>query len=121
MDEDYITKETHELAKSKGIDTRACRCGGFPDCICQDKYWTQSLLHKCLMKRNLFVGVTPIRVSTAGKTGIRYTWYICNLKDETEIFDKTPLGMLTYPETVETGLQEALRLLHYKRKLFWNV
>ena len=34
MTEQLITKKTFELAKLKGFDVYTCRCGGFPECIC---------------------------------------------------------------------------------------
>jgi hypothetical protein len=62
MIEQLITKETFELAKLKGFDVYICRCGGFPDCICNHDNLlpTQAIVQKWLRdKHRLHVEVKP--------------------------------------------------------------
>lgn len=35
--EECITMETAELAKKVGFDVEICKCGGFPECICDEE------------------------------------------------------------------------------------
>ena len=50
MNEQLILLDTFKLAKERGFNIYICRCGGFPECICNhdELLPTQSLLQKWL-------------------------------------------------------------------------
>jgi hypothetical protein len=109
MTEQLITKKTFELAKLKGFDVYTCRCGGFPECICNhdELLPTQTLVQQWLREKyHLYVRVATnsitahfpmIELAEVGGTHLKGPAYIKNYE--------------TYEDALEIGLQEALKLI----------
>ena len=71
---------------------------------------TQSLLQKWLREEhNIYVSVDYLIIEVIDSKGVRFDWSIYN-KDES-IESKELIGLLTYEEALEKGLQEALKLI----------
>jgi len=105
MKEQLISFETAELAKEKGLDIKVCKCGGFPECICDNLNPTQSLLQKWLRE----VHDVNLLVDTAGIKGkyvafINSYGWIYGYINEQKIFD-------SYEDALEAALVVGLNLI----------
>lgn len=101
MTEQLISPEALELAKQKGFDVYVCRCGGFPECICNHDNLlpTQSLVQKWLREvHGLILCVTFTNI-----TGIKWGY---NIHGKNTIYTGN-----SYEECLEAGLIEALGML----------
>lgn len=107
MRDELIHIETFKLAKEKGFDIHVCRCGGYPECICEDRLPTQSLVQTWLRKKyHLYVRVATTSITThfpmielaeVGGTHLKGPAYLKNYE--------------TYEEALEVGLESALKLI----------
>lgn len=109
MIEKLVSFETGKLAREKGFDVHICRCGGFPDCICDgtDINPTQSLLQKWLRDtRNIQVYCFSTTKNGEGK----YRDYVVHV-NENILNDSRDEEYQTYEEALEAGLQFALEMI----------
>jgi len=115
MKEELIKKTTYKSAKKKGFDIRVCRCGGFPECICQDPLPTQALLQRWIRETyHVSVEVNYLTFGVKKCNG----WYYC-FKDPKK-GDRIGMreygfdlfsGFKTYESALEVGLQQALQFI----------
>jgi len=122
MREQLINLETFTLAKEKGFNIEICRCGGYPECICEDLKPTQGLLQKWIRDNYCL----HIRIETNAlfdKDDIRYSWNIFGFYDgrfrlrlmssdssmKKLYNDKEEFN--TYEEALEVALLESLKLI----------
>tara|TARA_R110000764_G_scaffold30183_1_gene70178 strand:+ start:417 stop:830 length:414 start_codon:yes stop_codon:yes gene_type:complete len=135
MKEQLITFDTAKLAKEKGFENKTPHklrrdyynhLGEINGDVTEyikayvankglEKYNTidapsQSLLQKWLREEiKIYVSVDYLIIEVIDSKGVRFDWSIYN-KDES-IESKELIGLLTYEEALEKGLQEALKLI----------
>ena len=114
MKEELIRTETYTLAKEKGFDIHVCRCGGYPECICEDRLPTQSLLQKWLReKHRLHVKVEP---GTSKDDTVNWHAQVFTLRRFNVTFRSFEYATMfvfadEYEECLEKGLISALNLI----------
>jgi len=108
MTDEIITPETFKLAKERGFNVRICRCGGFPECICNDPFPTQSLLQRWLREiHGIQVYVYSHTVKSTNMMQI-YRDYVAYINGR-ELNDARDEEYQTYEKALEFGLQEGLK------------
>jgi hypothetical protein len=121
MTDELITPETFQLAKEIGFDEHICRCGGFPDCICNhdELLPTQSLLRKWLREEySLHVEVKPwkskedVAIWFAQVFTLKFFNVSFNSFEYVTMFSRGE----TYEEALELGLVEALKRIKSTNK-----
>ena len=114
MTEQLITKETFELAKLKGFDEKICRCGGFPECICNDPLPTQALIQKWLRDNHrLHVEVKPWKSKEDVPTWHAQVFTLMRFNMSFQSFEYVTMFSYgnEYEEALEKGIVSALNLL----------
>ena len=116
MIEQLITKETFELAKLKGFDVYDCRCGGFPECICNHDYLlpTQTVVHTWLRnKQQLHVEVKPWKSNEDIPVWHAQVFTLKRFNVSFQSFEYVTMFNYgkEYEEALEKGLVSALNLL----------
>jgi hypothetical protein len=62
-------------------------------------------------KYNVHISVFPIIISTANKSGNRFSFTVDDLNNDDDSVDESPLGYLTYYEAFTEAIEEALELI----------
>ena len=119
MIEQLITKETFELAKLKGFDVYDCRCGGFPECICNHDFLlpTQTVLHTWLRKeKRLHVEVKPWKSKDDTVSWHSQVFTLLRFNMSFQSFEYVTMFCFgnEYEDAMEKGLVAALNLLKDK-------
>lgn len=103
----FITHKTRELAEQLGYSKTFCRCGGYPDCICDEetlKTVPQSWIQQFLRDKYL-THIEIIYLSLAEK----FMGEIINMTDARPL-NITEIVQETFEGTLELSLQEALKI-----------
>jgi hypothetical protein len=111
MIEQTILPNTANLAKEKGYDEHICRCGGYPDCICDDLLPTQSLLQKWLREIH-GIHVNPVPYHETADHSNEITGYYCgDIETPDSILADMGDNFGSYEEALEFGLKKGLQYL----------
>jgi hypothetical protein len=112
----FITEEQYKNLIDLGFNWYSCRCGGFPDCICETTGMkpTSSLVLKWLReKKNTFVFVVP---------NYKMTWerVLHSSEDKLHIpkahvFSIPMQDDKTYEESELYGIEQAIQMLKHKK------
>lgn len=115
MRKQLISFETVRLSKEKGCTLEKCTCGGYLDCICEDKRITQSLLQKWLRKKyNIHANPIPNFQTDWGQYHLGIVFK--NNKSQVDMMileDEDGRNKLfdSYEQALEKGLIAALKLI----------
>lgn len=104
--EELVKISTAKLAREKGFDIHICRCGGFPDCICDNELPTQSLIQKWL--RDVHNIQVYCYSSTKDGNG-KYRDYVVYINGQA-INDARDQEFQTYEDALEFGITQSLKL-----------